>query len=219
MKAVVVVDLGTGNLRSVAKAVEHVAPEREVVISHDPAIIEQAERVVLPGQGAIGTWMTQMQQEHLHGALTKVMASRPVLGICVGMQALFDQSEEDGGTASFGIIPGQVKRFPDNMTEDGVALKIPQMGWNQVWQQPMIGLENDKVHPCWQGIESGERFYFANSYCGYAEDRQHIAGECHYGVNFTAAVAKDQLFAVQFHPEKSQNAGLRLIKNFINWQP
>ncbi len=209
MEAVVVVDLGTGNLRSVAKAVEHVAPERKVVISHEPDIIEQAERVVLPGQGAIGTWMDQMEHEHLREALLNVMTTRHVLGICVGMQALFDHSEEDGGTDSFGFIPGQVTRFSDGMTEDGVALKIPQMGWNQVWQT--------QDHPCWAGIESGERFYFANSYCGFADNPEDVAGECDYGVRFTAVVAKGKLFAVQFHPEKSQHAGLKLLENFINW--
>ena len=211
MQAVVVVNLGTGNLRSVAKAVEHVAPEREVVVSNQPEVIAAAERVVLPGQGAIGTWMAQMEQEHLREALSLAMATRPVLGICVGMQALFDASEEDGGTASFGIIPGQVKRFPANMRDGDVALKIPQMGWNKVSQS--------QPHPCWEGIADGERFYFANSYCGFTENKAHLAGETEYGLTFAAAVAKDKLFAVQFHPEKSQHAGLRLIKNFLNWQP
>ena len=208
--SIVVVDLGTGNLRSVAKAVEHVAPERKVIVSHLPEVIERAERVVLPGQGAIGSWMKQMESEsHLGETLKHAINTRPVLGICVGMQALFEHSEEDGGTDSLAILKGQVKRFPDDMQDNHGALKIPQMGWNIVSQK------ND--HPCWTGIEDQARFYFANSYYALASDPSDIAGECHYGLPFCAAVAKDKLFAVQFHPEKSQHAGLKLIENFINW--
>lgn len=208
--SIVVVDLGTGNLRSVAKAVEHVAPGREVIISHLPQIIEGAERVVLPGQGAIGTWMNQLESEsHLGATLKHAINTKPVLGICVGMQALFEHSEEDGGTTSLAVIKGQVKRFPDDMHDHHVALKIPQMGWNIVHQ---------KIdHPCWSGIKDQSRFYFANSYYPLADNPADIAGECVYGLPFCAAVARGNLFAVQFHPEKSQHAGLKLIENFINW--
>lgn len=208
--SIVVVDLGTGNLRSVAKAVEHVAPKHEVIISHLPEVIERAERVVLPGQGAIGTWMKQVEtQHHLSQVLKDAIETRPVLGICVGMQALFEHSEEDGGTNCLNIIKGKVKRFPNNMQDQHGALKIPQMGWNMVSQK--------LDHPCWAGIEDNARFYFANSYYAIADNPEHIAGKCEYGLPFCAAAAKGNLFAVQFHPEKSQHSGLKLIENFVNW--
>lgn len=208
---IVVVDLGTGNLRSVAKAVAHVAPMREVVVSHEPGVIAAAERLVLPGQGAIGTWMKQMDEAHMRDALNEVIATRPVLGICVGMQALFDRSEEDGGTDALGVIPGEVRRFPGGKNADGENLTIPQMGWNRIMRI--------KPHPVWRGVSEGERFYFANSYCAHAANHEDVVGECEYGVTFAAAVAKGKLFAVQFHPEKSQRAGLKLMENFVAWQP
>ncbi|MFT5259594.1 MAG: glutamine amidotransferase [Saprospiraceae bacterium] len=211
MSSIAVLDLGTGNLHSVAKAVEFVAPDRDVVITHDPAQILAAERVVLPGQGAIGTWMNQVQQRDLLGVIEQVIESKPLLGICVGMQALFERSEEDGGIDSLGLILGKVHRFADNVVENSHVLTIPQMGWNQVWQ--------GSDHPLWQDIDDGARFYFANSYYGLCQDKTQQAGTCHYGIEFTAAVAHSNVFAVQFHPEKSQQAGLQLFKNFINWHP
>ncbi len=211
MNTIAVLDLGTGNLHSVAKAVEYVAADHKVIISNDPQVISSAQRVVLPGQGAIGTWMSQVNEGGLRRVIDDMIATKPVLGICVGMQALFDASEEDNQTSALGLISGQVTRFPDDMRADGFALKVPQMGWNQVQQS--------QSHTLWKGIEDGARFYYANSYFGRCDNEQNIMATSEYGVEFTAAVAKDNLFAVQFHPEKSQKAGLQLLRNFIDWQP
>ncbi len=211
MASIAVLDLGSGNLHSVAKAVEFIAPDRDVIITNDSKQILAAERVVLPGQGAIGTWMNQVNQGELRPVIDEVIANKPLLGICVGMQALFERSEEDGGTNSLSLISGQVKRFADGVTENEHVLTIPQMGWNEVWQSVN--------HPLWKDITDGARFYFANSYYGVCEDTSQEAGHSHYGVNFTAAAVHNNVFAVQFHPEKSQQAGLQLFRNFINWQP
>ncbi len=208
MAKIVVVDLGTGNLRSVAKAVEHVSPKDTVLISHLPEVIKGADRVVLPGQGAIGTWMKQMEQEHIREAIAYVVDSRPVLGVCLGLQALFGRSEENGGTDCLNILPGEVLHFSTDMQSDGTRLKIPHMGWNNVTQ-----VQN---HPLWDGIENKARFYFVHSYYAQSEAEVEV-GRCEYGVPFTAAAAKDNLFAVQFHPEKSQHDGLKLIENFVTW--
>lgn len=211
MNTMAVIDLGTGNLHSVAKAVEFVASDRKVIISNDPQVILSAERVVLPGQGAIGTWMSQLNQGGLRSVIDEMIATKPVLGICVGMQALFDGSEEDGDTPALGVISGKVTRFSDDMRAEDYALKIPQMGWNQVQQS--------QPHALWKGIEDRARFYYANSYFGRCNNAEDLVATSHYGVELAAAVAKDNLFAVQFHPEKSQKAGLQLLRNFIDWQP
>lgn len=227
MSHIAVLNLGTGNLHSVVKALQFVAPHLSCTITHDPQQILAAERVVLPGQGAIGTWMEQVQQRDLRGVIEQVIARKPVLGICVGMQALFTHSEEDGGTASLGLIAGEMRRFAavaadsavdsavdssgDTMGATPRGLSIPQMGWNEVWQQA--------AHPLWQGIADGARFYFANSYYGQCAVSAQQAGSCHYGVEFAAAVMHNNVFAVQFHPEKSQQDGLQLLRNFVHWQP
>lgn len=209
MSSIVIVDLGTGNLRSVAKAMEHVAPGREVLIGHALAQIRAAGRLVLPGQGAIGTWMAQLTDQPLRAAVLDALSSRPVLGICLGLQALYHHSEENGGTPGLNLLPGQVRRFPAGLTENGERLKIPHMGWNTVRQT--------RPHPLWEGIPDNERFYFVHSYYADSGDPAVVAGECAYGLTFTAAAAKENLFAVQFHPEKSQHAGLRLLENFVRW--
>lgn len=209
--SIVIVDLGTGNLRSVAKAVEHVAPKHNVIVSHLPEIIEQAERVVLPGQGAIGTWMKQLEQEHIRNAITRVLSNKPVLGICLGLQALFESSSEYDAAECLGILPGKVRHFAEHFTANQSQLTIPHMGWNNVHQT--------QVHPLWNNIEDGARFYFVHSYFAQCGNTEHQVGRCDYGLPFTAAAAQDNLFAIQFHPEKSQHDGLKLIENFVHWNP
>ncbi len=207
---IVVVDLGTGNLRSVAKAVEYVADDQEVVVSHLPEVIDSADRVVLPGQGAVGTWMKQLEQEHIRDAITTALDNKPVLGICLGLQALFESSTEYEGGTCLGFLPGKVEHFSTYLTDIDSHLTIPHMGWNNVAQT--------QAHALWAGIENGSRFYFVHSYFGKCENTDDEVGVCEYGIPFTAAAARDNLFATQFHPEKSQHDGLRLIRNFIHWK-
>lgn len=209
MTSVVVVDFGTGNLRSVAKALEHVAPSTRVSVSSDPAVIRAAGRVVLPGQGAIGTWMAALREPRLREAVDDVMLSRPVLGICLGLQALYQYSEEDGGTACLGVLRGRVRHFGVARDRSGALLKIPHMGWNTVTQT--------RPHRLWHAIENDARFYFVHSYYAVGEDPDEIAAETDYGVTFTSAAARGNVFAVQFHPEKSQRSGLTLLSNFLRW--
>ena len=210
MGSVAVIDYGMGNLRSVAKALEHVTRDR-VMVSADPAVIEAADRVVFPGQGAMGDAMRNLRERGLDAVLRRVFETRPFLGICLGLQALMEHSEEDGGTDGFGLLPGQVLRFPHPLTDpaSGQRLKVPHMGWNQVRQV--------RPHPLWQGIDDMSRFYFVHSYYVQPAEAAVTAGETEYGVRFTAAAARDNVFAVQFHPEKSQHAGLRLLENFAAW--
>jgi glutamine amidotransferase len=212
MTTVAVVDYGMGNLRSVAKAIEHVAPAAKVVISADPAQIAQATRVVVPGQGAMPDCMRQLNERGLRDAVITAATSKPFLGICIGLQMLFEHSEE-GDTPGLGIFPGKVRHFPMEamVAADGSRLKVPHMGWNEV--------EQAESHPLWQDIANGSRFYFVHSY--YVEPAQPdiIAGSTVYGIPFTSAVARDNIFAVQFHPEKSAQAGLQLLGNFMRWTP
>jgi imidazole glycerol-phosphate synthase subunit HisH len=212
---VLVVDYGMGNLRSVAKAVERVAPQAQVVVSDQAQALLDADRVIIPGQGAMHDCMREFMARGLHDALLKVAAEKPFLGICVGMQMLFDHSEE-GDTPGLGILPGRVRRFPADMLDaEGVPLKVPHMGWNEVL--PV------KPHPLWQGIAeqgtAGERFYFVHSYYCDPADEAAVAARTVYGLPFTCAVAQANIAAIQFHPEKSAAAGLRLLANFIDWQP
>ncbi len=206
---VVVVDLGTGNLRSVAKAVEHVAGRQKVVVSHLPDVIRSADRVVLPGQGAIGTWMKQLEQEHIREVIMEALLNKPVLGICLGLQALFESSTEYEGHTCLGLLPGKVEHFAQYLTDIDSHLTIPHMGWNNVKQSG--------AHPLWNGIKDQARFYFVHSYFGRCVNPNHETGSCDYGISFTAAAATDNIFATQFHPEKSQHDGLRLIENFVSW--
>jgi imidazole glycerol-phosphate synthase subunit HisH len=212
MKTVAIVDYGMGNLRSVAKAVERVAPDHAVVVTADPGVLAAAERVVVPGQGAMPDCMRELQQRGLTGAVVRAAAEKPFLGICIGLQMLFEHSEE-GDVAGLGIFPGQVRRFPAAAMQDaeGMRLKVPHMGWNQVRQA--------ESHPLWRDIDDGARFYFVHSYYVEPAAPDVIAGSTHYGIAFTSAVARANIFAVQFHPEKSAAAGLTLLANFMRWQP
>ena len=211
-RRIVVIDYGMGNLRSVAKAVEHVAGDAEVLVTDDPAAIRAAERVVFPGQGAARDCMRAIGEHRLNQAIRDAAASRPFLGICMGMQVLLDHSEENGGTDLLGLYAGEVRRFPGNARgPDGILLKIPQMGWNRV--------HPTGPHALWAGIEPGSRFYFVHSYYADPVDRSLVAATTDYGLDYASALARANVFAVQFHPEKSAQAGLRLLENFCRWQP
>lgn len=208
---IAVLDYGMGNLHSVGKALEHVAPHAEVVITESAADVDNADRVVFPGVGAMRDCMQGILQHGFDVVIKKAIAEKPVLGVCVGMQALFDSSDENGLTPALGILPGTINFFGDNLKDSAnQRLKVPHMGWNQV--------DQTVDHPLWHNIQSGERFYFVHS---YYLDGAHPAtiGVCDYGVKLGAAVAEGNLVAVQFHPEKSHTAGLRLLENFVNWNP
>jgi glutamine amidotransferase len=210
-RRIVVIDYGMGNLRSVSKAVEHVAGDAEVLVTDDPAAIRAAERVVFPGQGAARDCMRAIGEHHLNQALREAAASKPFLGICMGMQVLLQHSEENGGTPLLGLYAGEVRRFPgDARGPDGIPLKIPQMGWNRV--------HPTRAHPLWTGIEPGSRFYFVHSYYVDPVDRALVAATTDYGLDYASVIARDNVFAVQFHPEKSAQAGLKLLENFCRWQ-
>jgi glutamine amidotransferase len=198
------VDYGMGNLRSVSKALEHVAPGAEVRVTADPAAILSSERVVVPGQGALPDCMRQLAASGAREAVVEATRSKPFLGICIGLQLLFERGEE-GDTAGLGLLPGRVPRF--NLT----GLKIPHIGWNEVVQE--------RPHPLWAGIRDRSRFYFVHSYYPAPSDAALTAATSVYGAPFTCAVARDNIFAVQFHPEKSQSAGLQLLSNFVRWRP
>ncbi|RMD68303.1 MAG: imidazole glycerol phosphate synthase subunit HisH [Gammaproteobacteria bacterium] len=209
MNTIAVIDYGMGNLRSVAKALAHVAEGERVVVTQDPRAILRASRVVFPGVGAMRDCMKELARLDLIEAIKTCAQGRPFLGICLGMQALFEFSEENEGTPGLGILPGKVRRFPEGLEEDGQRLKIPHMGWNRV--------HFPAPHPLWEGIPPGSRFYFVHSY--YVDTRPELAaGITHYGLDFASACARDNLFAVQFHPEKSQRAGLTLLANFVRWE-
>ena len=208
---IAVVDYGMGNLRSVAKALEHVAPEARVAVTADPQAIRLAARVVFPGQGAMPDCMRELDRRGLRPAVIAAAASKPFLGICIGQQMLFEHSAESD-VPGLGILPGEVLRFADGMAgAAGERLKVPQMGWNEVWQAG--------PHPLWEGIPDGERFYFVHSYYVSPAEPALAAAYTDYGVRFTSAVARANIFAAQFHPEKSAQAGLRLLANFIRWAP
>ena len=208
---VAIIDYGMGNLRSVAKAIEHVAPGHDVFITSEPARVAAAERVVFPGQGAMPDCMRELDRRRLRPAVIAAAASKPFLGICIGQQMLFEHSAE-GDVPGLGILPGEVLRFADGIVgAAGERLKVPQMGWNEVWQAG--------PHPLWEGIPDGERFYFVHSYYVSPAEPALAAAYTDYGVRFTSAVARANIFAAQFHPEKSAQAGLRLLANFIRWAP
>lgn len=212
MMHIAVVDYGMGNLRSVSKAIEHVAAGRRVVVTADAADVDEAERVVFPGQGAMPDCMRELERAGLREAVVRAAQAKPLLGICIGAQMLFDWSAE-GDTPGLGIFRGRVERFPADRLRaapDG-PLKVPHMGWNRVYQT--------LVHPLWRGIGEGERFYFCHSYFFAPEESDLCAARAEYGLPFTCAVARDNIFAVQFHPEKSHSAGLQLLANFVAWKP
>lgn len=209
---IAVVDYGMGNLRSVSKALEHVAPDKSVLVTSDPKQIAAAARVVFPGQGAMPDCMRELDARGLRQAVIDASASKPFLGICIGLQLLFEHSEE-GDADGLGILPGSVIRFVAQEMHDaaGAKLKVPHMGWNEVYQT--------RPHPLWQDIEDGARFYYVHSYHVVPADLAIEAGYTEYPKRFTCAVAKDNIFAVQFHPEKSHVAGLQLLSNFVRWTP
>jgi len=211
MNKVVVLDYGSSNLRSVVKALQYVAgTDHSVTLSADPNTILAADRIVFPGQGAIKQCMSSISGRGLMEVLLECIRNKPFLGICLGLQSLMDSSEEDGGTEALGIIPGRVCRFPDHARDArGDLLKVPHMGWNNV----SFRME----HPLWKGIDPGSRFYFVHSYYVKPDGDMDIAATTDYILEFTSALARDNLFAVQFHPEKSQQAGLTLLKNFLEW--
>jgi imidazole glycerol-phosphate synthase subunit HisH len=211
IQTVAVIDYGMGNLHSVASALNHVAPEQQVIVTADPAVVAAADRVVFPGVGAIRDCMSEIKRLTFDKLLREQIATgKPVLGICVGMQALMDHSEENNGIDCIGILPGQVKFFGEHHRDaDNNPLKVPHMGWNQVHH-------ND--HPLWAYIAQDSRFYFVHSFYIHTEDPALVAATCDYGLEFHAALARDNLFAVQFHPEKSHTAGLQLLKNFLHWK-
>ncbi len=211
MSSVAVIDYGMGNLHSVSKALEHVSPGTEVRVTADPQLILSADRVILPGVGAIRDCMAEMRRVGVDKVVADVIAAgKPLLGICVGMQALLRHSEENGGVDCLNHVAGNVRFFGNDLRdEQGERLKVPHMGWNEVQQS--------FEHPLWAGIDNGSRFYFVHSYHAHVEDTSLVAARCHYGVDFDVAIAVGNTFAVQFHPEKSQKAGLQLLENFLHW--
>ena len=203
-----------GNLRSVSQAVTAVAEGSDWIVSvtADPQAVQDAQRVVLPGQGAMPDCMRELRDSGLQEAVLHAARSKPLFGVCVGMQMLLERSEE-GQVAALALFPGDVVKFElsGRLQTDGSRYKVPQMGWNQVWQT--------RPHPLWQGIPDGSHFYFVHSYYAQPSDARHSAGETEYGVRFTSAMARDNIFATQFHPEKSADRGLALYRNFLSWNP
>jgi len=212
MTDVAVVDYGMSNVRSVALAIKRVAPQLEVAVTSDANMVNRSGRVIFPGQGAMPDCMREMEARGLRGAVLEAANGKPFLGICIGLQMLFDVSEE-GDTRGLGLLPGRVRRFPPKKMVDaqGLRLKVPHMGWSQVRQTV--------AHPLWEDIPQGSRFYFVHSYFPDPGSRGLTAGETVYGVPFACAAARDNVFAVQFHPERSEAMGLRLLANFLAWQP
>jgi len=214
MNKIAVIDYGMGNLHSVTKAVEHVGIElgqsTEVIVTPDANKIASADRVIFPGVGAIRDCMAEINRLNVGQIVGDAIKSKPVLAICVGMQALMNRSEENGGVDCLGFIDGDVVYFGDDLRgEDNERLKVPHMGWNEVQQT--------KDHPLWKGIPDNSRFYFVHSYYIRSADASKISGVTNYGTDIVAALADDNIFATQFHPEKSQTAGLTLLRNFLQW--
>jgi glutamine amidotransferase len=218
MTSIAIVDYGMGNYHSVERALRHAAPEANIRLCQTAAEIDAADRVVFPGQGAMADCIRTLDAAGLRDAVLRAAASKPLLGICVGEQMLFERSDE-GDTASLGIFKGEVKRFQGpafdlpaaTVTPRVEQLKVPHMGWNPV--------RHVRAHTLWKGIPDESPFYFVHSYYALPAEQSLIVGECHYGGPFACAVAADNIFAVQFHPEKSAEYGLRLYRNFVDWQP
>ena len=207
-QTVAVIDYGSGNLHSVAKALEHAGSCR-VLVTSDMNVIRSADRVVLPGVGTMGDCMHGLKDRGLDSVVLDVIQEKPLMGVCVGMQILTEFGEESSGIDALGVFPGQITQFPKSMKcPEGRPLKVPHMGWNELLQRP---------HPMWAGISDRTRFYFVHSY-RYANTKATcVAGTCHFGAPFVAALSKPNVFAVQFHPEKSHDAGIRLYRNFLTW--
>lgn len=212
MTQVAVIDYGMGNLHSITKALQHVEAAATIRITAKAEEIDRADRVVFPGVGAIADCMAALKRLDLVGVLQRAAEQKPLLGICLGLQALLEESEEGGGVRCLGLLPGRVVRFRSGLRDEtGQILKIPHMGWNQVHQV--------RSHPLWHGIPQDSRFYFVHSYYAVPRESSDVAATTDYPQPFASALARDNLFAVQFHPEKSQQAGLRLLLNFLHWSP
>ena len=215
MVDIAVIDYGMGNLRSVHHALGTVAPHASIVVTGDPDVVARAGRVVFPGQGAMPDCMRELDARNLRNAVLDAARNKPFLGICIGLQMLFQHSTE-GDVPCLGVLPGQVVRFAHDLHDaQGNRLKVPHMGWNQVRHAEV----NHESHAMWQDIAQDERFYFVHSYYVQPDDATLVQAECNYPEPFVCAVARANLFAVQFHPEKSHTAGLQLLKNFVNWNP
>jgi glutamine amidotransferase len=214
MRTVAVVDYGMGNLRSVSNAVRHAAHGTgyDVIVTARPEEVRAAERIVLPGQGAMPDCMREFRESGLMESVLEGAAAKPLMGVCVGMQMLLDRSEE-GPTDGLGLVHGDVLKFrlEGQLQPDGSRYKVPQMGWNRVFQS--------QPHAIWAGVADGSYFYFVHSFFARPSDARHSVGESEYGVRFTAAIARDNIFATQFHPEKSADQGLALYSNFLHWNP
>jgi len=212
MATVAIIDYGMGNLHSIAKALEYVGGDTRVWVGLDPEKILCADRVVFPGVGGIGHCMDELRRLELDAVIGEVAATKPLLGVCLGLQALLEFSEENGGTNCLSILPGKVRRFPKaslDRPSSETLLKVPHMGWNQVHQEV--------THPLWKNIPQDSRFYFVHSYYADPANPENQVGTTFYGAGFAAALAKDNIFAVQCHPEKSQQSGLTLLSNFLEW--
>jgi glutamine amidotransferase len=205
-KKIVVIDYGMGNLRSVAKAVEYVAGGAEVLVTDKPEVVASADHIVFPGQGAVAECMSALHRHELEAVVREAAQNKPFLGICMGMQVLMSYSAENGGVNCLGLFEGDVLPFAEKIVDP--SLKIPHMGWNEVLQKP---------HPLWSGIENGSRFYFVHSYYVQPVDSAITLGACNYGIDFTATIGRENVFAIQSHPEKSADVGLQLLKNFVEW--
>ena len=212
MSTVAIIDYGMGNLHSIGKALQHADPQTQVLVTSDPGQLRKADRVVFPGVGAIRDCMAALRDLGLIPLLAELSATKPFLGVCLGMQALLEDSEENDGITCLGLLPGRVVKFSDDLMDgSGQTLKIPHMGWNRVHQTG--------VHPLWEGIPQDSRFYFVHSYYAKPQNSANIAATSDYPEPFTVALANKNLFAVQFHPEKSQAVGLQLLTNFLQWNP
>ncbi|MGP4712871.1 MULTISPECIES: imidazole glycerol phosphate synthase subunit HisH [unclassified Psychrobacter] len=209
MTKIALLDYGMGNLHSVSKALTNVGSD--VSITNDPKVVAAADKIVFPGVGAMRDCMIGMRDAGIDDVVRDAIFNKPVMSICVGMQALFAESSENGGTACLGILDGNVEAFdPTWIDEQGATIKVPHMGWNTI-------TDMDESHPLWKGIENNQHFYFVHSYYCAPNDESQIAAICDYGQPFCASIIKDNLFATQFHPEKSHTAGLQLLKNFVEW--
>lgn len=211
MKKVGVIDYGMGNLHSLAKALERVAPDQRVIVSYDAEELLDCDRLVLPGVGGVRECMKELDRLELSQLVREAARKVPMLGICLGMQVMLEFSEENGGIPALGLFPGEVVRFPDPAPDAAERLKVPHMGWNRVKQE--------KAHPIWDGVPDESWFYFVHSYYARPRDPSQVLGSSEYTQVFAAAIARDNLVAFQFHPEKSQNLGLMLLANFVHWNP
>lgn len=210
MATVGIIDCGMGNLHSIAKALQYVANDERIEVSYDPDLLARCERLILPGVGAIGHCMDELHRLELDAVVREALGNRPLMGVCLGIETLMAHSEESGGVDGLGAFPGNSVRFPaPDEQPDGVRRKVPHMGWNQVRQE--------RDHPMWKDITPNSWFYFVHSYHVVADNDQHVAGTTEYGQRFASVLLRDNVFAVQFHPEKSQSAGLQLLANFLDW--